>query len=116
MNGVADHKISVSWQSITLPQTYEVRVVDVTNNTAVTRAYVNGIEDSLSIGELEACHIYTVMVVSIDEKRNRMKSKRKKVRTTGCTPDKLEIIQQGIRDNPSHYTLYTIYYIIYKPG
>ena len=49
--------------------------------------------DSLSIGDLAACHVYTVLVVSIDEKQNRMKSKRKKIRTEGCSQEELELMR-----------------------
>ena len=82
--GLGEHKIRVQWFSPTLALSYEIRVVDLTNSTTVTQTHVDGAEDALSIGDLEACHVYTVLVVSIDENRNRMKSGRKKVKTAGC--------------------------------
>ena len=44
MDSLGQSKIRVEWSSATLADSYEVRVVDLTNNTAVSSTNVSGLE------------------------------------------------------------------------
>ena len=44
LDSLGDSKIRVEWTSPTLADAYEVRVVDLTNNTALSSTHVSGLE------------------------------------------------------------------------
>ena len=44
VDSLGQSKIRVEWSSATLADSYEVRVVDLTNNTAVSSTNVSGLE------------------------------------------------------------------------